>query len=203
VRPFGAPLATDEEDGGVAIGRPVVPKHDAHSPDGFLALDPTTEEYSVVAAASLAAHFISQGRTVGLIAWGQHRVTLAADRGGRQLTKILRALAVLRAEGASPLREVLETESPTFARQDTVIVVTPSVQEGWVGVVQRDMYRGVHSMVVIVEPGTFGGEGNPMMIVSALAALGVPTFLVKRDQALDVSLRQSVTGLGRPTRNLR
>ena len=74
---------------------------------GLLMLEPSTEEYSVVVAASLAAYFLGEGKSVGMIAWGQHRVTIPADRGGRQLIKMLRALAVLRAEGDVPLEEVL------------------------------------------------------------------------------------------------
>ena len=166
-------------------------------------LDPTTEEYAIVTAASLASHFMAQGRTVGLVAWGQHRVTLPADRNSRQLMKILRALAVLRAEGTTPLGAVLETESRLFARQDTIIVVTPSLDEEWVGALQTDLYRGIHAIATLIEPGTFGGEGNPMLMVSALAALNVPTFLIKKDHSLDISLSQSVAGLGPGGRNLR
>src|SRR5687767_10547287 len=81
-------------------------------------LDPTTEEYSIAVAASLGAYFLEQGKSVGLIAWGQHKVTLPADRGGRQLVKILRALAVLRAEGTVGLGDLLTAESRHFSRQD-------------------------------------------------------------------------------------
>jgi uncharacterized protein (DUF58 family) len=168
-----------------------------------LPVQPTTEEYSVVVAASLAAHFIAQGRTVGLLAWGQHRVTLPADRGSRQLVKILRALAVLRAEGQTPLHGVLETEQALFTRPDNLIVVTPSLHEEWVEALQTQLYRGVHSVVALVEPGTFGGEANPMVTVTSLAAINVPTYLIKRDAALDISLSHSVAGLGRGGRNLR
>ncbi len=59
-----------------------------------------TEEYAVTVAASLARHFINQNRTVGLMAAGQHREIIPTDRA-RQLLKVLEALAVLRAEGAS------------------------------------------------------------------------------------------------------
>jgi uncharacterized protein (DUF58 family) len=173
------------------------------NPKDRLDLDPTTEEYAVVAAASIAAHFIAQGRTVGFIAWGQHRVTLHADRGARQLVKILRALAVLRAEGVTPLNQVLETEHALFSRPDTLLVVTPSLSDDWIEALQTQVYRGIHSVGVIVEPGTFGAESNPMLAVSALAALNVPAYLVKRDVALDVSLHASVAGLGSGGRNLR
>lgn len=155
-----------------------------------LSLEPSTEEYSVVVAASLAAHFIGLGRTVGLIAWGQHRVTLPADRGGRQLIKILRALAVLRAEGTTPLEEVLTGESRLFDRQDSLIIITPSLDEKWVTALQFLLHKGLKAVVGLVEPATFGGDGNALMVVSALSTTSVPTYLIKRDDDIDASLSQ-------------
>ena len=153
-------------------------------------LDPTTEEYSIAVTASLASYFLEQGKSVGLIAWGQHKVTLPADRGGRQLVKMLRALAVLRAEGTVGLGEILTAESRHFSRQDTIVVVTPSLDESWVAALQVQLYKGITSVAVLVEPGTFGGEGNPMLLVSALSAIKVPSYLVKRDDAIDAALGQ-------------
>jgi uncharacterized protein (DUF58 family) len=154
-------------------------------------LDPTTEEYSISVAASLAAYLISQGRSLGLIAWGQHRVVLPADRGGRQLIKILRALAVLRAEGSTPLGELLVAESRQFSRQDTLIVVTPSLREEWMASLESQLRRGMHAAAAVVEPGTFCGSGNALMSVGTLSALGVPTYIVKRDDRIDASLGQN------------
>jgi uncharacterized protein (DUF58 family) len=181
-------------DGGAAAGADL---HQA-SP---IPLDPTTEEYAVAVAASLAAYFLSQGKSVGMIAWGQHRVTLPADRGGRQLTKILRALAVLRAEGHMPLGEVLAAEQRLFGKQDTLVVVTPSLADEWVQSLQAQLFRVASAATVIVEPGTFGGGGNPLLTVSALSALNVPSYMVKRDDALDAALRQQFGGPA--VRNLR
>jgi uncharacterized protein (DUF58 family) len=168
---------------------------------GTINIDPSTEEYSVTVAASLAAYFLSQGRSVGLIAWGQHRVTVPADRGGRQLTKILRALAVLRAEGTAPLAEVLSAETHLFGKQDTLIVVTPSLGEEWVSALQVQLYKTASAVAVIVEPGTFGGSGNPLLTVSALSSINVPTYLVKRDDAINAALGQQFGGPA--VRNLR
>ncbi len=155
-----------------------------------LRLDPSTEEYSVTIAASLAAYLISQGRSVGFMSWGQHRVLIPADRGGRQLIKILRALAVLRAEGATPLGELLVAESRQFSRQDTLIAITPSLREEWVVSMRGQMNRGMHGVAVIVEPGTFCGDGNPLMLVSTLSSQEIPAYLVKRDDSIDASLSQ-------------
>ena len=153
-------------------------------------LEPSTEEYSVAVTASLASYFLEQGKSVGLIAWGQHKVTLPADRGGRQLVKILRALAVLRAEGTVGLAEILTAESRHFSRQDTIVVVTPSVEDSWVSALQVQIYKGITSAAVLVEPATFGGEGNPMLVISALSTMNVPSYLVKRDDAIDAALGQ-------------
>jgi uncharacterized protein (DUF58 family) len=166
-----------------------------------IVLDPTTEEYAVTVTASLAAYFLSQGRSVGMIAWGQHKVTLPADRGGRQLNKILRALAVLRAEGTASLGEVITAESHLFAKQDTLVVVTPSLAEEWMSALQVQLYKVTSAAAVLIEPGTFGGQGNPLLAVSALSALNVPTYLVKRDDTIDGALSEQFAGPA--VRNLR
>jgi uncharacterized protein (DUF58 family) len=166
-----------------------------------IVLDPTTEEYAVTVAASLAGYFLAQGRSVGMVAWGQHKVTLPADRGGRQLNKILRALAVLRAEGASSLGEVITAESHLFGKQDTLVIVTPSLAEEWISALQVQLYKITSAAVVIIEPGTFGGEGNPLIAVSALSALNVPSYMVKRDDTIDGALSQQFAGPA--VRNLR
>lgn len=174
---------------------------EAENSKSQLLLDPTTEEYGVTIAASLAAYFLGQGKSVGMIAWGQHKVTLPADRGGRQLIKILRALAVLRAEGAISLDEVLTSETHLFGKQDTLVVVTPSLRDEWVSALQVQLYRIASAAAVIVEPGTFGGEGNPLLTVSALSSMNVPTYLVKRDDTIDAALGQQFAGPA--VRNLR
>ncbi|MDQ3930579.1 MAG: DUF58 domain-containing protein, partial [Chloroflexota bacterium] len=181
--------------------RPDTAPGDTARHDEPLALDPTTEEYAVAIAASLAAFFISEGRSVGLIAWGQHHVTIPADRGGRQLLKILRALAVLRAEGTTPLTGVLATEGRLFGKQDTVVVITPSVDEQWVDALRIEMLRIASAAAVLVEPGTFGGKNDALLLVTALTAINVPSYLVKRDDSINAALAQEYGGVA--ARNLR
>jgi uncharacterized protein (DUF58 family) len=174
---------------------------DGPTTTGPVVLDPTTEEYSITVASSLAAYFISEGRSVGLIAWGQHRVAIPADRGGRQLIKILRALAVLRAEGTTPLAGVLSAESRLFGKQDTVVVVTPSLDGEWVTALRVQMLRVSACVAVVVEPSTFGGEGNALPVVGALSTMNVASYLVKRDDSIDAALAQEYSPAG--VRNLR
>jgi uncharacterized protein (DUF58 family) len=143
------------------------------------AIEPTTEEYCVTAAASVARHLLDQGKSVGLIAHGQRRVVVQPDRGDRQLLKLLSNLAVLSASGRSSLAQVLGAENLAFTRHTTVIVVTPTPTLRWIEVLREMRHRGVGSIVVLVEASTFGGAADSLPVVSALVAHNVPCRLVK------------------------
>ena len=142
-------------------------------------LPPTTEEYAVSAAASLARHFLEVGRSVGLMAYGQRRVVHRPDRGERQLHKVLSSLAVLRATGRTGLSNVLSTENAEFTRHTTVIIVTPATTLRWTESARMLSLRGVRTMAVLVEPSTFGAAGSSLGVVAELAAMNVPTRLLK------------------------
>lgn len=151
-------------------------------------LDPTTEEYAVTATASLAQHFIRQNRAVGLAAYAQSREILPADRGQRQLTKILEALAVLRAYGSVSLAQVLATESDRLVRGTTVVIITPSPDDRWV-IITRDLaQRGLRSIAVLVDPSSFGSALTVDKPLQLLRAIGTPTYVVRCDEPLEASL---------------
>jgi len=152
----------------------------------------STEEYSVQAAASIARHLLEQNRMLGLISWGQHREVIPAERESRQLFKILEALAVLRAHGAQPLAEVLAAESVRFGRNCTLVIITPSLDERWVASLQHLLYRGARAVVVLVEPQSFGGWRDSLVIQARLAELRVPTFVYAQGQSLADALRQPI-----------
>ncbi len=157
-------------------------------------LDPTTEEYGVTATASLAKHFIARNRAVGLIAYayGQSREVVPPDRGERQLNKILETLAVLRAQGAIPLAEVLAAETMHFSRNITVIIVTPSAASDWVVVVHDLLRRGIRVIAVLLEASTFGPAKPVKPALAELIAAGVSTYVVKEGVPLKASLGQPV-----------
>jgi uncharacterized protein (DUF58 family) len=126
-----------------------------------------------------------------LIACGQHREILPTDRGARQLMKIMEALAVIRAEGRQPLPELLVTEAARFGRHSTLLIVTASTDEMIARALLGLVSRGVKVVVVIIEPSTFGSAESAIMLVSALAAIAVPTYLVKRGEDIARALNGS------------
>ncbi len=161
------------------------PEHD--DPLARLLLN-SSEEYAVTVAASLARHFLNQNRTVGLMATGQHREIIPTDRGARQLMKILESLAVLRAEGQQPLPELLLAEAGRFGRHSTLIVITASTDETVARALMGLVARGVKVVTIIIEPSTFGANESALMLVSGLAAIAVPTYLIKRGEDIARSL---------------
>jgi uncharacterized protein (DUF58 family) len=145
----------------------------------------STEEYAVTAAASLAAHLLDGGRAVGLVS---QMVTLPADRGPRQVERIMEVLALVRGESRLSLDALLSAETSRFARSSTLVVITSSTAEGWARYCQALGGRGVRTSAVLVEASTFGTAPAPLLLVSSLAAAHMPTYLVKRGDELEHAL---------------
>jgi uncharacterized protein (DUF58 family) len=150
--------------------------------------DESTEEYGVKVAASVARHFLNQNRNVGLMSFGERLEIVEVERGTQQLTHILESLAVCRANGDVPIGDLLNVEGKRFGRHTTLVVVTSSVEESWVLSLLQLSQRGVKVAVVLLEASTFGANANSLMIVGALAAADVWTYLVKRGDNLSASL---------------
>jgi uncharacterized protein (DUF58 family) len=137
-------------------------------------LPQSTEEYAVSAAASLARFYLQRGRAVGLAFSGQSLNVIPSDRGGRQLGKILEALALLRAEGNLPLQGLIEAQARYLPRGSTVVLVTPATSETIVKITDLLLRRGLRPVVVLIDSATFGGYFSAAHIEQSLSILGVP-----------------------------
>ncbi len=157
---------------------------------GFVSipLAPTTEEYEVSIAASLARYFLRRGRAVGFVGTGQQMSLIPPDRGGRQLGKILEALAMLRADGDLPLRGLVETQARHLPRGSTAILITPTVRDDTVLVFDYLSRRGLRPVAVLLEAASFGGEPGTDGLIEKIRLLGVPTRRVANGDDLGQSL---------------
>ena len=151
-------------------------------------LPAATEEYVVAIAASLANFFLQRDRAVGFATYGQSHEVIQVDRGSRQLTKILETLAVIRAQGTVSLGQMLTMEGDQLSRGTTMIVITPSVREEWVAAAQRLMRRGLRVIAVLVDPESFGGRAGAARTAGLLAAVGIPSYIVREGDDLRVAL---------------
>jgi uncharacterized protein (DUF58 family) len=137
-------------------------------------LPPSTVEYAATAAASLARFYIQRGRAVGLVYADQSLRVLPSDRGGRQLGKMLEALALLRPEGSMPLQSLVETQARYLPRGSTVVMITPSSSDSVYKTADLILRRGLRPLVVLLDSATFGGYYSSDRVIGYLDALGVP-----------------------------
>lgn len=170
-------------------------------PSPHLPLAPSTVEYGVTIAASLARHFIARDRAVGFIAYSRHREVIPADRGERQLTKVLETLAVIRAEGRVPLSEVLTAEGSYLGRNTTAIVVTATDHNAWIAAARDLNQRGLKVIAVLIDPQGFGYQGSNEPLTAELAVSGIPAYLVREGDDLTNALArpyaQAIQPMGR------
>ena len=115
---------------------------------------------------------------MGMLAYGQSNEAVQADRGSRQLNRILETLAVLRAEGQVPVSDMIQAEIHLMPRGTTVIVVTPDPSEKWATAARELMRRGLRVVTVLVNPASFGSTRSAEPLMSLLHAYGMVTYLV-------------------------
>jgi uncharacterized protein (DUF58 family) len=149
-----------------------------------LRLASSTVEYGVTIAASLTKHFISRDQAVGFIGYGRHREVIPADRGERQLTKILELLAVISAEGRVPIGEVVAAEGTHLGRNTTAIIITATTQDYWSLAAYDLNRRNVNVVAIVLESESFGDPSNNEHVAARLAASGVLTYLVREGDDL-------------------
>lgn len=157
-------------------------------PAPMFALAPSTEEYAVSAAASLARRFLDDGKSVGLMAHAQRRIIVRPDRGERQQHKLLSTLAIVRAAGRHGLSEVLSTETNEFTRNTMLVVVTPATTLRWIDGLRALRHRGVRSLVVLVDGGSFGAGPSSQPAMGALAANMIPTRILRNGEDMASAL---------------
>ncbi len=153
-----------------------------------LRLYPSTEEYAVTAASSVAEYFIHQRRSVGLVAYGQRREVIQADRDERQLGKILDTLAVLRADGDMPFHEMIRAEGKRLTRGSIVVAISPAVRWEWVEAAQLVNRTGLHVVAIMVDASSFGGQQSVGAFRERMAASGMPAILLRRGDTLSQAL---------------
>jgi uncharacterized protein (DUF58 family) len=156
-------------------------------------MPPSTLEYAVTAAASLARYYLQRGRSVGLAYADQALRILPADRGGRQLGKILEALALVQAEGEMPLHGLVEAQARHLPRGSTAILITPSTSSSVYRTVDLLTRRGLRPLVVLIDAASFGGFFSSQRLAESLRMLDIPYCEIKEGQDLSAVLSATVS----------
>jgi uncharacterized protein (DUF58 family) len=155
------------------------------------ALPKDTEEYAISIAASLAKYYIQQSREVGLVSAGQNYSILPAERGERQLGKVLETLAVVQAKGEIPFWHLVSSQISHLARGTTMILITPSNDEKLLTVVMDLIQRGLMPVVILIDQSSFGCEEDVSLLEEKFTAQGIMTFVVRYGDDLSKALGSS------------
>ncbi len=151
-------------------------------------LPESTEEYTVTIAASVAQFFLRRDRAVGMMAYGQSNEILQPDRGERQFNRMLETLAVLRAEGAVPIQDMLLTETHLFPRGTTLIVVTPNTREEWALAARQMTRRGLRVVTILLNPTSFHGVRSAEPLYHLLRGAGQVVYMINNGDDLTSAL---------------
>ncbi len=141
-----------------------------------------TIEQAVLLGASLAARAIRQNRAVGLAGYGRVPQIVHTSSGQGQQWRILRALALLDADGTASLRTALLDLGQIATRGTAVIVITPSGEADWLPELVRLAQRGVESDVVLLDRQSFGEQASSEGLATAVRQLGFPCQVIRQGE---------------------
>lgn len=153
-------------------------------------IPPSTEEYAVVIAASLAQYFVELERALGFVAYVPHREVYQPERGNKQLLRILETLAVARSRSVYSLAQTLTLETPYLTRGTTLVIVTASLDPAWIAEAQTLSRRGIRPMCILLDPASFGGQLRSDNTRSMLRLGKIPSILIQQGDDLTAALAQ-------------
>ena len=141
-----------------------------------------TEEQAVLLAASLAARAQAETRGVGLATYGREPLIVTPGVGEGQQWRILRALALLRADGQIGLERALRELGDAARRGSAAILITPSAESEWLPQLGHLARRGIECHVLLLDRPSFGGEGASEPLRRTITLLGFRCGVVRRGE---------------------
>lgn len=157
-------------------------------------LPPSTLEYSISIAASLAHYFIGQRRSVGLVTASERSYkVISAERSERQEGKILESLAFLEGESNVMLPSLVTAQIGQLPQGSSAILITPMAWPELLLAVDSLQRRNLRPLVVLLMAHTFGGRQNTEELAQSLIERNIPVCPVYCDADLSEVLSSFTT----------
>ncbi|GAB4543001.1 MAG: DUF58 domain-containing protein [Anaerolineales bacterium] len=155
-----------------------------------LQLPPSTLEYAISAAASLAHYFIARRRAVGYISASKHLTIHTADRSERQEAKILETLAFTEADGELSIAALVAAQVSQLPQGSSAVILTANAGAELLAAIDDLQRRYMRPMVVLIDAQSFGGQSGAAQSAAALQARRVPFCVIHNGDNLSESLRK-------------
>jgi uncharacterized protein (DUF58 family) len=151
-------------------------------------LPANTFEYSASIGASVANYFVKQGQAVAFASSGQLYMALAAERGDRQISKILETMAFLKPEGDLPMLGLINAQITNIPRGSVVVIVTSSNEQAIANAAEELSQRKMRPVVILIDQASFGGSAKAEPLALALQKKKVPVAIVRKGDELKAVL---------------
>jgi uncharacterized protein (DUF58 family) len=153
-------------------------------------LSPSTLEYSISIAASLAHYFISRRRAVGFVSAGQTFTVHSADRSERQEGKILETLAFVEADGKLSIAALVTAQASQLPQGSSAVLITPNARPDLLFAVDDLQRRFMRPIVILIDTESFGGMRGADKLSNELRARRVPFCVIKCGDDLTQALSE-------------
>jgi uncharacterized protein (DUF58 family) len=137
-------------------------------------------------------------RAVGLACAAGKYTVVSAERGERQVNKIMETLAFLQPDGTMPLFGLVTMRAKLLPIGTGVILITSSTKPELLLAVEDLQRRNLRPVVVLIKPETFNGVGESESIVAGMLRRNVPVCLVGLGDDLSIQLALPVVYFQRP-----
>jgi uncharacterized protein (DUF58 family) len=151
-------------------------------------LPPDTFEYAASIAASIAKYFSRSDQVVGFAGVGQIKVILSAERGERQLNKIMESLALLDCNGDMPVMALVQSQATRIPKGSTVIIITPTTDPKLVDTAASLIQRGMSPFLILIDPRSFGTYQSLEKVYSRLATWKIPYVVIEKEDDIKEKL---------------
>ncbi len=150
-----------------------------------LSLPPSTLEYGISVAGSLAHYYIGQGRAVGFVAQDRAYAMLPPERGTRQESKILETLAFVEGKGDLSISALCSAHGRLMPRGANAILITPTTAPELLIASDDLLRRKLHPILVLLNAASFDGKPGTEEIMRRLGEQQVP--VCRMDCGVDLS----------------
>lgn len=139
-----------------------------------------TEEHAVLLAAALIGRARHENRSMGLAAYGQTPSIIAPGQGAGQEWRLLRALALVAADGDTSLRAGLQDLSHIARRGSAAVIITPTLSTDWLPSLVSLAQAGVQANVILLERASFGSSQSNLGLYDAVRQLGFNAHIIRQ-----------------------
>jgi uncharacterized protein (DUF58 family) len=140
----------------------------------------STEEHSIILAASLTHRGLREGHSVGMVMSSPELTWISPQHSSGHSMGIMRALALAK-PGTRPLSDLLKDAQKSVRHGASLVIITPNVQADWAASMLQLVKIGITPTVLLLDPISFGSTESTAGAEALLNDHGIAHSVIKSD----------------------